>query len=260
MRSNVLCTLLAALAFVSAAACNRCDRRPDGNSSVSVAWSITDLAGVSTCARAGATSVSLALHSRRSAEAFRFTFPCTESQATSSIAAGPYDATLSLHAADGATLAVGPTQADLNIGVGGTIALDPVVFGVEGGKLVVSVTTLATSSNCASREQGGAGTTANTITLQFAGGGCAAARFTRMRGNTKLGEYQVNCSSPQIAACIERDETLVAEGLRSGPYVITVASLAGAARCASEFDVLTIPAGSTVVKDIQLPPNGAPNC
>jgi hypothetical protein len=201
---------------------------------VSVAWSITDLAGVSTCARAGATSVSLALHSRRSAEAFRFTFPCTESQATSSIAAGPYDATLSLHAADGATLAVGPTQADLNIGVGGTIALDPVVFGVEGGKLVVSVTTLATSSNCASREQGGAGTTANTITLQFAGGGCAA--------------------------CIERDETLVAEGLRSGPYVITVASLAGAARCASEFDVLTIPAGSTVVKDIQLPPNGAPNC
>jgi hypothetical protein len=250
MRSNVLCSILAALAVLSAAACNRCDRQPAANSSVSIAWSITDFAGVSTCARAGATSVSLVLHNRRSAEDSRFTFPCTESQATSPIVAGPYDATLSLHGADGATLAVGPPQADLAIGAGGIVALDPVVFAVA----------LGSSANCTSREQGGAGTGANTITMQFAGGGCAAARFIRMRGTIKLGEYQVNCSSPQIAACIERDETLIADGLRSGPYVITVGSLIAAARCSNETDVLIVPAGSTVAKVIQLPPNGAPNC
>jgi hypothetical protein len=261
MRSNVLYSLLAVLAFVSAAACNRCDRDPGASSSVSIAWSITDLAGVSTCVRAGAASVSLTLHNRRSGDDARFTFPCTDSQVTlSPVAAGPYDATLSLLAADGATLAVGPTQDDIRIGVGGTVALAPVEFVIEGGRLVLSVETLATRANCASREQGGAGTGANTITMQFAGGGCAAARFTRMRGTTKLGEYQVNCSSPQIATCIERDEVLVANGLRSGPYVIRVDSLIGPARCSNETDILTVPAGATIVKTIQLPPNAGTSC
>jgi hypothetical protein len=84
--------------------------------------------------------------------------------------------------------------------------------------------------------------------------------FTRLRGTTKIGDYTVNCGSPQIASCIERDETLVADGLRSGPYVISIAAQIGAARCASETDVLTIPAGATLVKPLQLVPNGPPNC
>jgi hypothetical protein len=261
MCSKVLCSLLATLALVSATACSRCDGNTAARGSASIAWSITTLAGVSTCAQAGAISVSLVLHSRRGGDDARFTFPCTDAPATTSpITAGPYDATLSLHAADGATLAVGPTQANVGIGASEVIALTPVVFAVEGGRLVISVATIASGTNCASREQGGAGTTANTLTMQFAGGGCAAVRFTRLRGTAKVGEYQVNCSSPQIAPCIERDEILVADGVRSGPYVITVNSLSGATRCASETDVLTIPAGSTLVKPIQLPPNGGPNC
>ena len=131
---------------------------------------------------------------------------------------------------------------------------------VEGGRLVLSLATIATSANCTSREQGGAGTTANTISLVTAGGGCAAATFTRLRGTIKIGEYQVNCSSPQIAPCIERDETLVTEGLRSGPYVLTVNAFVGPTRCITEVDVLSVPNGAAIIKPIQLPPNGGTGC
>jgi hypothetical protein len=260
MRSKIPFSV-AALALASTAACNSCG--PDGaaRGSASITWSITALGGIATCARAGATSVSLALHSRGSADEARFEFPCTDSQATTPpITAGPYEATLTLRASDGATLAVGPTQAAVAIGAGQVTTLAPVVFAVEGGRLLVSLSTVATSANCTSREQGGAGTTGNTISLVNAGGGCAAVPFTRLRGTTRIGEYMVNCSSPQIATCIERDETLVADGLRPGPYVITVGALIGAARCSSEVDVLSVPAGATAVKPLQLAPNGGPGC
>src|SRR5262249_32870450 len=150
----------------------------------------------------------------------------------------------------------GPTQAPIAIGADQETSLARVVFMIEGGRLVLSLSTIATSANCTSREQGGAGTTANTISLVTAGGGCAAATFTRRRGPLKIGEYQVNCSSPQTAPCIERDETLVTEGLRSGPYVLTVNALVGSARCITEVDVLSVPNGASIVKPIQLPPNG----
>jgi hypothetical protein len=259
MRSKSLSFVVVAL--VSATACNSFAHNRAARGTASITWSITALEGISTCARNGATSVSLVLRSRSRADDLRFEFPCTDSQATTPlITAGAYEATLTLRAANGAALAVGPTQLAVAIGAGQDTALAPVVFMVEGGRLVLSLSTIATSANCTSREQGGAGTTANTITLVTAGGGCAAARFTRLRGAIKIGEYQVNCSSPQIAGCIERDETLVAEGLRSGPYVITVNALVGPTRCITEVDVLSVPHGATIVKPMQLPPNAGPDC
>lgn len=260
MRSKIVFSV-AALALASTAACNSCGPDRAARGTASITWSLTALEGISTCARNGATSVSLVLRSRGQADDLLFEFPCTDSQATTPlVAAGPYEATLTLRAANGAALAVGPTQAAVAIGAGQDTVLAPVVFVVEGGRLVLSLSTIATSANCTSREQGGAGTTANTISLVTAGGGCAAAKFTRLRGAIKIGEYQVNCSSPQIAGCIERDETLVAEGLRAGPYVITVNALVGPTRCITEVDVLSVPNGATTIKPMQLPPNAGPGC
>lgn len=261
MRFRILNSLIIALAIASTPACNRCDPDQAARGSASIAWSITAQGFVATCARVGATSVSLALQ-RRGADEARFDFPCIDSQATTPpITAGPYDATLTLRAADGAALAVGPTQANVAIDANQVTTLAPVVFApAQDGKFSMSLSTVATSANCTLRAQGGAGTTAHTITLESAGGGCAAVTFTRLRGTTRLGEYTVNCSSPQIATCIERDETLVVDRLRAGHYVITITALVGASRCANEVDVLSIPAGGTLVKPIQLPPNEGTGC
>ncbi len=263
MQLRVLCSLLTALAVPSTQACNHCGPDPAARGSASIAWSITEQPPgfVSTCARVGAASVSLTLQ-RRGAEETRFDFPCVESQATiPAITAAPYDATLTLRAADGAVIAVGPTQANVAIGADQVTILAPVVFAaVQGGKLSISLSTITTSANCTSRGQGGAGTTGHTITLVSAGGGCDPVTFTRLRGTTRVGEYTVNCSSPQVAACIERDETLVGDALRAGPHIITIVAQVGAARCSSEIDVLSIPAGATLVKPIQLPPNSGAGC
>lgn len=261
MRFRILYSFIAALAIASTQACNRCGPDQVARGSASIAWSVTAQSFVATCARVGAATASLTLRSRGGDEA-RFDFPCIDSQATTPpITAGPYDATLTLRAADGAAIAVGPTQANVAIDADQVASLAPVVFAtVQDGKFSMSLSTLTSIASCTSREQGGAGITAHTITLVSAGGGCAAVTFTRLRGSTRLGEYKVNCSSPQIATCIERDETLVADGVRAGPHVITVSALVGATRCSSEIEVLLIPAGATLVKPIQLPPPSGAGC
>jgi hypothetical protein len=259
MRFTFLCSI--GLAVAGTAACSSCSPDRVARGSASVSWSITALGGPSTCARAGGASVSLLLRSRGSGDEAHFTFRCTDTRGTTQpITAGPYDATLTLYDADGATLAVGPTQRAVAIDADRVTTLTPVIFTVEGGKLVLSFATLATTTNCLLREQGGAGITASTITLERAAGGCAPVTFIRSRGETTIGTYTVNCSSPQVAPCIERDETLTVDGLESGPYVIRASGLLGAIQCWAAADVLTVPAGASLVKSIQLAPSRGPGC
>jgi hypothetical protein len=259
MRSKFLCSVAVALALAGSAACNSCSREPPSGSA-SIAWSITALGGPATCARAGAASVSLVLRSRRGDE-LHFTFPCADVQGTiTPVTAGAYDATLTLYDADGATLAVGHTQRAVAIGTGQVTTLTPVAFAVEGGKLVLSFATIGTSTNCFLREQGGAGITGTTMTLERGAGGCAPVTFVRSRGDTTIGTYTVNCSSPQVTPCIERDETLAVDGIESGPYVIRVGGLTGAVQCWAGADILLVPAGSSVVKRIELEPNPRVGC
>src|SRR5678815_5518577 len=105
MRSKILSFFAAALALASIAACNSFAHNRAARGTASITWSITALGGISTCARDGATSVSLALHSRNQTDGVQFEFPCTDSQATTPpVTAGPYEATLTLRAANGACL------------------------------------------------------------------------------------------------------------------------------------------------------------
>lgn len=254
MTLKLLCSIVALLALASSAACGNCGPDIAARGSASAAWSITMLGQPTTCARVGAASVSLRLQSRASGTDITSAFACTDTQGTTSaIVAGTYDATLTLRAADGAILATAPSQAGITIGAGQVAALAPVTFAVpDRGKLSLSLATLSTRTNCMPPAKGGAGITGDVIHLERAGGGCAAVTFARSRGTTMLGTYTVNCSSPQVATCIERDETLTVDSLESGPYLIRVGGLIGPTLCWSGDDVLSVPAGALLAKPIQL--------
>lgn len=236
------------------------DPPPDPpHGAVSIAWSITVAGQLITCARVGAAQVSLVLRSRSGTNT-TFSFDCAATRgAATGITAGPYDATFRLLASDGALVATMPSAAPVTIDADAVTTIPPITFttGVR-GKLALSIATLATDSNCTERSRGGAGTTGNIITLIRSDGGCAPVTFIRSRGNTKLGEYTVNCSSPQIGPCIEQDETLTTD-LDTGPFTLQVLPLVGPARCSIEIDVVSIPAGATLHKRVQLVPNG-PGC
>jgi hypothetical protein len=119
---------------------------------------------------------------------------------------------------------------------------------------------LTTRANCTVPDQGGAGLTGFAIDFEHAADGCAPVTFTRARGTTTVGTYTVSCSSPAITSCIERDETLTIDGIESGPYAINVSALLGPIRCWAGTDLLSVPAGATLTRPIQLAPQHAPGC
>ncbi len=262
MTSKLLCSIAALLALASSPACGNCGPAMGPRGAASAAWSITVLGQPTTCAQVGATSVSLLLHNRASGTEITAAFTCTNTQGkTALVAAGAYDATLTLHAADGTILATAPIQAGVTIGAGQLAALAPVAFVVsDHGKLVLSLATLMTSTNCRPRNEAGADVTGSVITLERAAGGCAPVTFVRSRGTTALGTYLVNCSSPQVTSCIERDETLTADGIESGAYVIRVGGLIGPVRCWAGADTLSVPAGAPLIQAIQLGPQPVTGC
>jgi hypothetical protein len=262
MTSKLLCSFAALLVLASIPACSSCNPTTTPRGSVLAAWSITVRSQPIACARVGAASVSLLLHNRASGADVTSTFACTDAQDTTApVAAGAYDATLTLHTIDGAILATAPTQAGITVRAAQVVALAPVVFAVSNrGKLVLSLGARTASTNCLPPSQGGAGITGSVITLERAAGGCAPVTFVRSRGNTTLGTYTVVCSSPQVVSCIERDESLTVDGIDSGSYAIHVGGLIGPIRCWVGDDALSVPAGASLVKAIDLAPQQAAGC
>lgn len=262
MRTKLLCSLAVLAAFTSSSACGSCGSAPAARGSAGAIWSITVLGQAATCAQVGAASVSLLLHSRASGEDTLSSFPCADAEGTPPpVLAGAYDATLALHAADGTALAAAPTQAGVMIAAAQATALRPAVFLPSNrGKLALSFAALATRANCTSTDQGGAGLTGFAIDFEHAADGCAPVTFIRARDATTLGTYTVNCGSPAVASCIERDETLTIDGIESGPYAINVTALRGSIRCWAGTDILSIPGGAVRAQPIQLAPQQAPGC
>jgi hypothetical protein len=148
-------------------------------------------------------------------------------------------------------MATAPTQAAI---AGGQVTtLQPETFAANDlGGLVLSIAPLRTAATCLPHDQGGQGITGHVIELTHAAGGCAAVTFTRMRGTMQVGTYTVTCSAPQVAPCIERDETLEAIGIAPGPYAISVSALTGPLQCGSGEDVVLVPANASAIKPIQI--------
>jgi hypothetical protein len=180
---------------------------------------------------------------------------------TSPLAAGPYDATLTLRASDGAVIATGAPQATVTIGAGQVAELAPVAFDAPPrGKLVLSFVALTAAANCKAHDQGGAALTGFALVLEHAIGGCAPVTLTRTRGDTTIGTYTINCSDPSVTSCVERDETLTVDGIAAGAYALGVRGLIGPNSCWSGTDVLLVPGGTSLTKPIEFGPQQLPGC
>jgi hypothetical protein len=210
---------------------------------VSLAWSLTDLAEQPIlCDQVGASFVFLQLRSHSSLSGAVASFGCQNSPSMSAaIDADTYDVSFELHGLS-LTAVTAPEQIGVVVAADRDTRLAPVTFKVDtAGKLALSLAAPPHSSNCKSAAMGGAGITGMTITLVHTGGGCAPVTFLHTRGSTMLGSYTVNCGSPQVAPCIETDETLSVPSLPSGPYGIHVRGKLGAVDCWANDDALQVP-------------------
>lgn len=251
----VLFTGVALIALAAGAGCGGCDDggfpadarpidAPVARGTVSLAWSLTDIAGRPiVCDDVGANFVSVELRSVTSLSGSVASFACSNSPSTSSpIEVGTYEARFELHG-QALTPVTAPSQSGVVISKDQNTQLAPVSFAVDNtGKLVLALVAPPLTSNCKPASMLGAGITGTTITLVRNGGGCAPVTFVRTRGSTMLGSYSVNCSSPQVAPCIENDETLTVSSMSSGGYTIHVRGKVGAVDCWANDDTLQVPA------------------
>jgi hypothetical protein len=245
------------------AACDPATPPPQG--AAAIAWSIAGSGGRhQACSAVGAASVSLLLHPHRGGDAIA-SFPCADGQGiTHAVAAGAYDATLTLRSETGAVIATGPTQ--LGVAIEGTapVTLAPVVFTVSPtGRLSLAMTTLGTDSNCGALATRGAGITATTIAIErIDSHSCTPALLLRTRGDgTSNGAYLVNCFRPTPTTCIERDESLTTGTLAAGDYTVRANGLRDNAVCWSAARTFTIPGGGAQADvALQLTAATGPGC
>ena len=274
-RVTLFTGVAALIALTAGAGCGGCDDggfpadarpidAPAARGTVSLAWSLTDLGGRPiVCDDVGANFVSVELRSVTSLSGSVASFACGNSPSTSSpIEVGAYEARFELHG-QALTPVTAPSQPGVVITKDQNTQLAPVTFAVDNtGKLVLALVAPPATSNCKPASMLGAGITGTTITLVRNGGGCAPVTFVRTRGATTLGSYSVNCSSPQVASCIENDETLTVSSMSSGGYTIHVRGKIGAVDCWANDDALQVPAqGKARSETLNLAfQSGTPGC
>jgi hypothetical protein len=231
---------------------------------VTLAWTLADTGGQPIqCDQVGGNFVLLELRNRATSRGSVVSFACARGRETSpDLEPGTYDVTFSLSGAD-LTSVTAPEQRSVIVAPGRDTQLAPVTFVIDArGGLVLSLRASGATFNCRSPAMMGAGITGITITLEHAGGGCAPVTFVRTRGQMTLAPYTVNCSSPQVASCIENDETLTVASMASGPYVIHVRGKIGAVDCWRNDNALTVPPqGKSLTEPLNLAfQTGTPGC
>jgi hypothetical protein len=251
---------VALAALASSGGCDRCGPEPQIRGSVSLAWSLTDPDKEPiACDRVAATTVSLVARNRASGDTVAAAFPCTASPGVQLLAPGVYDTAIALRAADGAILATVADQLGVAVVAEQTTPLAPVTFIVR-ASLVLSLVASPATTNCGSSAQGGAGITGTTLVVAFTRGGCAPVTFVRKRGDAVVETYVVNCSSPRIASCIERDETLTAPNVAPSGYEISVRGKLGALDCWAVDDTVSVGLGAPVARTLTLAPRRIAGC
>jgi hypothetical protein len=254
LRLFIVVPIVPILAFVGAASCGGGGgfpvdaSGPPAPGTVTLAWSLTDLAGAPiTCAQVGANTIALTLQGHTTAGAL-VSLSCDQGTGTSqSLSPDTYDVSIELHGA-GLTAVKVAAQNNVIVKPGANVALSPVVFPVDPhGAIVFSIKVPQADTNCGGAADQGAGITSTTITLQHDDSGpCEPVTFTHTKGATMLASYTVDCSSPMVANCIERDEALTATGLPSGGYTVHVVGKINAAACWRNDDTVQVPPqGST---------------
>ena len=196
-------------------------------------------------------------------------FPLTESFACSAgmgtgtrlYPAGLYTLTFSLTNHQG-QIAIAPNQLEFEILPDQTVHAAPVSFGVNAiGGISLSVNT-GDTTNCGDTGSGGAGITADSISL-IRNNACVAATFTINAGASEPANT-IDATCPQVSAgpCIENDQSATATGLPSGAYQIEVIGQVGSANCwvgSQNVEVLTDNASVNVMMPL-LHQDGTSGC
>ncbi len=215
-----------------------------------LAWKVTDSSGaVITCDQIGAQTVTVLTRNRAIQGGSTEVFTCGTGAGTSGpLIAGTYDMDFELSGIGGAigtgVIATSPAQMGIVISSGGKVELTPLTFAVDAtGGLKLNLASNKPGGNCGTIVNNGAGITAMSLILQHTGTGtCEPVTFTYPSNGTQPGgTYTVSCTSPNIAPCLESNQTLSASNVPSGAYQIHVRGKIGTSNCWNNDDSISIP-------------------
>jgi len=224
---------------------------PPAPGTFTLAWTVANTGGMAiTCDQIGAQAVTALLRNRAIQGGSTEVFTCSTLSGMSQVLApGIYDIDFDLNGGGGdpvtGVIATAPQQAGVEIKAGQNTVLTPLAFSVNAtGALKLKLMSSATAGNCVPTAQMGAGITTNTITVTRVGDGvCAPLTFNISAGSMggTAGTYVVDCVSPAVAPCIERDQELTVSGVTSGAYAINVRASQGGTLCYTNVDQLPVP-------------------
>lgn len=137
----------------------------------------------------------------------------------------------------------------------------PVDAQVRTGGLSVTVEVPGVIDSCGADT----GITADVLTLvglTGVGQSCAPVTFVRVGPDgTITGDYLVNCSSPQVAPCIQRGEVWSVPIMAPGSYAVHVVGKVNASDCWRNDDALGVSAGRTTTAVLLMRHvDGEPGC
>ena len=237
----------------------------------SLAWTVANTGGTAiTCGQIGAQAVTATLRNRAIQGASTEVFSCSTLMGMSqALIPGTYDISFDLNGVGGdpvtGVIATAPMQMGIVIQSGVNTPLMPLAFSVNAtGAMRLKLMTSATAGNCVPVAQQGAGITTNSITLtKVSDGMCAPLTFTVSAGTMggTAGTYVVNCATPTVAPCFERDQELTVTGIESATYAISVKGNRGGTECYTNIDQLPVPPiGRELVRTLNLALSSATAC
>ena len=242
------------------------DHPPPGGR-FSATWTVTDTSGNPVaCDQISAQSVTASIHNHDVEGGETQVFVCGTGMGTSQdVLPGVYDMTFELGGTFG-TIATAPPQDGIVIESGQTTPIAPLAFMVDAqGALALHVATGKPGGNCAPAAMMGAGITTMTITLEHASSSaCEPVTLNIAAGATQPARtYTVDCTNPQVGACIESDQEITATGVPADTYVIHIrGNVTGGATCWKNDDQFPVPPnGMTLTRTLNLGfSTGAPGC
>lgn len=222
-------------------------------------WSILDSNSGSavTCTAVGAQNVTVAAKDLIGTNDFGESFICSGGAGISmKFIPSTFDFNVSLVDGSGNVLAQGSAQDSVVIQPNLTTQLAPETFTLDAeGNLALELDSGKPGGNCAGSGSGGAGITGTTITLVHGlGSTCAPLALTiGSDANHGASTYTVNCTTPMVGPCIEKDQVISASNVLSDTYTIHVAGDIGSAACWSNGVNLAVPPnGGTLTTTVDL--------
>ncbi|HEY4238659.1 MAG TPA: hypothetical protein VGM88_02545 [Kofleriaceae bacterium] len=240
---------------------------PDGT--VSLNWTVTDTSGAAiTCDRVNGQTVTLEIHNEDASGGFTEVFSCDSDMGTTpaELPPGTYDITIFLKAPGNLVLAQTAPVQGIVVKPAMNTALPDQVFAVDAtGAVALHLTANQSGGNCAPTASMGAGISGMTLTLvQSSDGTCAPELLMVAAGaTTSAFTYQIDCTTPPVAPCIETDQAITVASMSSGAYQIHVRGRGtdGTTECWQNDDSLVVPAAAnTLTATLNLGATGNSGC